>query len=60
VESEGRSEDEILTEMAQAIPIGRVARPEEFAAAVAFLCSERASYVTGVNLMIDGGLTKGV
>ena len=40
------------------IPIGRVASPEEFAAAVAFLASERASYITGTALPIDGGFIK--
>lgn len=37
------------------IPLGRFGKPEEFAAAVAFLASERASYITGVSLAIDGG-----
>jgi len=40
-----------------AIPLGRVGRPDEIAAAVAYLASQDASYVTGVNLVIDGGLT---
>ena len=42
------------------IPLGRVGTPEEFANVVVFLASERASYVTGVALAIDGGLIKGV
>lgn len=42
------------------IPVGRLGTPEEFADVVAFLCSERASYVNGVNLMVDGGLTRGI
>jgi 3-oxoacyl-[acyl-carrier protein] reductase len=42
------------------IPLGRFGKPEEFAAAVAFLASERASYITGVSLAVDGGWTKGI
>jgi 3-oxoacyl-[acyl-carrier protein] reductase len=42
------------------IPLGRFGKPEEFAAAVAFLCSERASYITGVSLAVDGGWIKGM
>jgi 3-oxoacyl-[acyl-carrier protein] reductase len=42
------------------IPAGRLGRVEEYAAAAAFLCSERASYITGVALLVDGGLTRGV
>ena len=42
------------------IPVGRLGTPEEFGDVVAFLCSERASYVNGVNLVVDGGLTRGI
>ena len=42
------------------IPLGRFGNPEEFAAAVAFLASARASYITGVSLAVDGGWIKGV
>ena len=42
------------------IPLGRFGKPEEFAAAVAFLASERASYITGVSLAVDGGWIKGI
>ena len=38
------------------IPLGRYGRPEEFAAAVVFVASPRASYITGVSLQVDGGM----
>lgn len=40
------------------IPLGRFGKPEEFAAAVTFLASERASFITGVSLAVDGGWVK--
>ncbi|HEX5970114.1 MAG TPA: SDR family oxidoreductase, partial [Intrasporangium sp.] len=40
------------------VPAGRLGTVDEIAAAAAFLCSERASYVTGVALLVDGGLTR--
>jgi 3-oxoacyl-[acyl-carrier protein] reductase len=39
------------------IPAGRLGSAEELAAAAAFLCSERAGYITGITLLVDGGLT---
>ncbi len=42
------------------IPLGRFGYPEEFADTVTFLCSERASYVTGINLLVDGGASRGL
>src|ERR1700683_940700 len=41
----------------RAEPIGRKARPEEIGEAVAWLCSERASFVTGASISVDGGIT---
>jgi 3-oxoacyl-[acyl-carrier protein] reductase len=44
-------------ELLSAVPLGRMGRPEEIAAACAWLCSDGAAYVTGQVLGVDGGLT---
>jgi 3-oxoacyl-[acyl-carrier protein] reductase len=54
----GESRDKIFEAWSKQIPLGRVGRPDEFAAAVAFLVSERASYINGVSLAIDGGAVR--
>lgn len=56
----GVSRDEMIERLASQTALRRVGQPEEFAAAVAFLCSEKASYVTGTSTMVDGGLVKAV
>jgi 3-oxoacyl-[acyl-carrier protein] reductase len=53
----GKSEDEIMQELVEEIPAGRIGQPEEFGAAVAFLCTPSASYINGINLPVDGGRT---
>ncbi len=51
---------EKMRNLASAVPIKRVASPEEYAPLVAFLCSERARYITGQTISIDGGFTAGI
>lgn len=50
----------IWQNIGEEIPLGRIGQPEEFAAAVTFLCSQKASYITGVSLPVDGGWIKGI
>lgn len=56
----GKTPEEIIASWATQGPMGRIAKPEEIAAAVAFLASERASYITGVTLQVDGGWVRGL
>jgi len=57
---EQRPQEEIVKEMAADIPLGRMGSPDELAAAVCFLASERASYITGAVLQVDGGFTRSI
>jgi 3-oxoacyl-[acyl-carrier protein] reductase len=57
---EGLTVEEVHRRIASAIPMNRIGEPEEFAAVAAFLCSARASYVTGTAIQVDGGLCRGL
>jgi 3-oxoacyl-[acyl-carrier protein] reductase len=55
---EGVSVEEYARRVEQSIPMGRFGRPAEIGNVVAFLCSEQASYITGVSLQVDGGIIR--
>jgi NAD(P)-dependent dehydrogenase (short-subunit alcohol dehydrogenase family) len=56
--NEKREYEEVLKESEQSIPIKRFASVDEIAKVVSFLCSNEGGYVTGVQLSVDGGLTR--
>lgn len=58
--SRGVTPDEAREQMRRSVPAGRFGHPEEFGAWCAFLCSVHAGYVTGQNLLVDGGAYPGV
>lgn len=59
-EKEGTTPEAVIKGWESQVPMGRLGTPEEFAALVAFLASERASYITGASIQIDGGFYKGI
>ncbi|TKG71688.1 SDR family NAD(P)-dependent oxidoreductase [Prauserella endophytica] len=50
-----RPEHEVLRDIAETYPLGRVGTPDDIAGAVAFLCSDDAAFITGVSIDVDGG-----
>ena len=59
-EKTGLTEKEAESKLVQTIPLGRIGNPEELAWFVAFLASERASYITGTTIQVDGGSYMGM
>jgi 3-oxoacyl-[acyl-carrier protein] reductase len=57
---EGRSINDIAAESIGAIPVGRYGKPEEYADMAVFLASERAGYITGSVIRVDGGMIASV
>ena len=60
VKSTGRTQESIMQEYEDKIPLGRLGRPEELADLAVFLASPRASYITGATLQVDGGLIRSI
>ncbi len=54
----GKSEQEVMKTWVDSIPLGRLGKPEELANLVVFLASEKASYITGTVVQVDGGFVK--
>jgi 3-oxoacyl-[acyl-carrier protein] reductase len=57
---QGKAVEEVLADTAASYPMLRMGEPEELAALVAFLASERAGYITGTTIPVDGGYVKGL
>ncbi len=58
--AEGVASDDIVARWTAGIPQGRLGRPEDLGSVIAFLCSEKAAYVTGTSTAVDGGAVKGI
>ncbi len=58
-EKEGKSYEEVKSELKESIPVNKIGSPEEFGAFSAFLLSDLASYITGDTILIDGGMYRG-
>jgi len=59
-QAQGKAPEELRRELERAQPLGRIGRPQDIADVVVFLASERASFITGVAITVDGGTSRGV
>lgn len=59
-QTQGCSVEAVERDQQRAIPLGRYGRPHELAALVTFLCSDKASYMTGTTILVDGGAYRGL
>ncbi len=59
-EKTGQSLEEVIDDISGDVPLGRPGKPDELADMVVFLSSDRARYVTGVTVQVDGGVVKGL
>ena len=60
VRAAGITKDQYYESLGKSVPIGRIGEADEFASVAAFLCSERASYVSGIAVAVDGGASSGL
>ena len=54
----GETVEQIMAASAAKVPVGRIGQPEDIANMVVYLCSERASFVNGALIEVDGGVTR--
>ncbi|TFG13931.1 MAG: SDR family oxidoreductase [Promethearchaeota archaeon] len=58
VQSTSKSEEDVMKNWTEQIPLGRLGKPEELASLIAFLTSQKATYITGTTIQVDGGFVK--
>jgi 3-oxoacyl-[acyl-carrier protein] reductase len=58
--AEAISKDQVYERWIESVPAGRLGKPEELAGLITFLASEKASYITGLSILVDGGAYKGL
>ncbi len=58
IEKTGKTKEEVMQYLTSSIPVARFAQPEEIGWVIAFVASPLAAYINGINLPVDGGITK--